>query len=187
MKEKAISSLDKSFIPELNKKIVVLDIESTGFSPTNDRIVEFGAVKLENGKPIDSMSVLINPEKQMHYKVIEVHNITNEMVADKPTERYYAPIIYKFLEDCDYIVGHNVNFDLNFIENTFQRNGLDMKFKYIDTLELAKKIYLNAPNYKLDTLAEYLGIKIKDAHRALADVETTVWLLRYMAYEVMKS
>lgn len=182
----AVQFFTKEVVKELNKTIVVLDTETTGFSQYNDRIIEFGAIKLINGREVDSMSVLMNPQIPIPSSSSCVHGIVDSMVADKPTEQYYAPKIAEFISGADLIVGHNVAFDIRFLEQMFMRNGLVFNYKYLDTLKFSKKIFNRAPNHKLTTLAEYLGIEIKDAHRALADVETTVWLLRHLAYQVMK-
>ena len=132
------------------------------------------------------MSVLINPRMHIPSSSSSVHGIIDTMVANEPTEEYYAPKIADFLSDASLIVGHNVSFDVRFLEQMFIRNNLVFNYKYLDTLKFAKTIFNRAPNHKLTTLAEYLNIEVKDAHRALADVETTVWLLRHLAYQVMK-
>ena len=186
MQSKGVQSLTKDVIKELNNTIVVLDTETTGFSQYNDRIVEFGAIKLVGGKPVDSMSILINPRMSIPQKATEVHGITNEMVFDKPSEEYYVPKIIEFISGASYLVGHNVSFDIRFLEETFKRCGYSLTCEYIDTLKFAKTIFSKAPNHQLGTLANYLGIEVKDSHRALADVETTVMLLRHLAYQVMK-
>lgn len=183
----SLGILTPKLVKELNGCIVVLDTETTGFSQYRDRIVEFGAIKLKNGKEIDRISFLINPGFRMNPKVIEVHGITDEMVADKPMESFYIPKLVEFFSDCDVIVGHNVKFDLRFIEETFKRNGYKFDCNYLDTLDSAQVLVHNTINHKLGTLADYYGIKTPNAHRALADVETTVMLLRYLCYEVMKN
>lgn len=184
---KSVEYLTKDIVKELNETIVVLDTETTGFSPYNDRIVEFGAIKLINGKKVDSMSILINPRMHIPKRVVEVHGIDDSMVENEPSEEYFLPKIAEFINGSSYLVGHNVSFDIRFIEQMFIRNGYSFDCEYIDTLKFAKKIFPKSPNYKLTTLAEYLSIEVKDAHRALADVETTVWLLRHLAYQVMKN
>lgn len=183
----AIQFLTKDIVKELNKTIVVLDTETTGFSQYNDRIIEFGAIKLVGGREVDSMSVLMNPCMCIPSRSTEIHGICDSMVCDKPTESFYAPKISEFIDGADLIVGHNVSFDIRFLEQMFIRNGLNFNCRYLDTLKFAKKIFPKAPNHKLTTLAEYLNIQVKDAHRALADVETTVWVLRHLAYQVMKN
>lgn len=182
----SVPYLTKNVVKELNKTIVVLDTETTGFSPYKDRIIEFGAIKLVDGREVDRVSFLINPCMDIPAQSTRVHGITNEMVKDKPDESFYISKIIELFKDASYIVGHNVSFDIRFLEQMFIRNGYCLNCEYIDTLKFARKFYPKAPNHKLTGLAEYLKIDVKDAHRALADVETTVWLLRHLAYHVMK-
>lgn len=182
----SVKYLTKEVVKELNDCIVVLDTETTGFSKYKDRVVEFGAMKLKKGKVIDELSFLINPEMTIPQKVIDVHGITNEMVLNEPNEKFYVPKIIEFLKDCVYIVGHNVSFDVGFLEEMFKRSGYCLDCEYIDTLKFARKMYPKLTSHKLIDLAEYLNIHIKTSHRALADVETTVELLRHLTYEVMK-
>ncbi len=183
----SVPYLTKAVVHELNKTIVVLDTETTGFSPYNDRIIEFGAIKLVGGKEVERMGILINPCMRIPSQSTKVHGITDDMVKDKPTEDYYISKIIELFKDASYIVGHNVSFDIRFLEQMFLRNGYTFNCEYIDTLKFARKFYPKAPNHKLTGLAEYLNIEVKDAHRALADVETTVWVLRHLAYHVMKN
>lgn len=181
-----VSMINKDVIRELNDIIVVLDVETTGFSKYKDRIVELGAIKLEKGRKIGELNLLINPCMIIPDKVISVHGITNEMVSDKPNERFYLPEILKFLNGVSYIVAHNVNFDIGFIEEMFKRNGYSFDCDYIDTLEASKSLIHGTSSYKLVDLASFLHIDVKTSHRALADVETTVMLLRHLAYRVMQ-
>ena len=180
-----ISDITKSVLEDLNKTIVVLDVETTGFHRQRDRIIEFGAIKLSGGNIVDKMSILINPGFPIPYTASRVNNIFDDMVADREQESFYLSDIYNFLKDALIIVGHNISFDLDFIEEMFRRNGYEFKCSCLDTLDFARVLY-NSPNYKLGTLAEYLGIEVTDAHRALADVETTVMLLRFICYDYVK-
>lgn len=181
-----VSMINKGVIKELNDTIVVLDVETTGFSKYKDRIVELGAIKLQNGRKIDELNILINPCMVIPDKVISVHGITNEMVKNKPDETFYVPDILKFLNGVSYIVAHNANFDIGFIEEMFKRNGYLFDCDYIDTLEASKSLIYGSDSYKLVDLAKFLNINVDVSHRALADVETTVMLLRHLAYRVMK-
>ena len=181
MNSKRVTYLTKEVLNNLNKTIVVIDVETTGFSQYNDRIIEFGAVKLVDGKEVDSMSILINPRMHIHSRASEVNHIYDYMVENEPDESYYAPKIFNFFKGAIYVVGHNVSFDLRFLEEMFKRNGLTFYCEYIDTLEYAKVAFM-APNYKLSTLAEYLNIDTGEEHRALSDVQTTIMLLRHITY-----
>ena len=99
---------------ELSQTFVVFDIETTGFSNTNDKITEIGAVKIENFKVVDKFSELINPQKDISYKIQELTGITNDMVKDKPTIDEVLPKFIEFIGD-SVLVAHNAEFDMSFI------------------------------------------------------------------------
>ncbi|MDO7203097.1 exonuclease domain-containing protein [Paraclostridium bifermentans] len=99
---------------ELSQSFVVFDIETTGFSNTNDKITEIGAVKIENFKVVDRFSELVNPETDISYKIQELTGITNDLVADKPTIDAILPKFLEFVGD-DVLVAHNADFDMGFI------------------------------------------------------------------------
>ena len=172
-----VRMLTDTVLDRLDGPVVVLDTETTGFNAYKDRIIEFAAVKLLRGREVEHMSELINPMMPIPQSASAVNHITNEMVAGKETEAYFAPKIFNFLKNVNYIVGHNVGFDIRFIEAMFRRNGLFLDGEYIDTLDQARLLYPDAPNHKLGTLAEFLRLRVEDAHRALSDVHTTVELL----------
>lgn len=183
---KSLGTLTPNLVNELNGCIVVLDTETTGYSQYNDRIIEFGGIKLQNGKKIDSLSFLINPGFKMNPRVIDIHGITDDMVKNEPKEDYFVPKLVEFFKGVDIIVGHNVSFDIRFLSETFRRCGYNFECNYVDTLSCAKILVKETENYKLGTLAKYFNIATPNAHRALADVETTIMLLRYLCYETMK-
>ena len=137
---KKVEHLTKDVINRMNNTIVVFDTETTGFSRYNDRIVEFGALKLKNGIVIDQLEFLINPTFEMRQEVIDVHGITNEMLVNQPDERYYAPKIADFFKDAVYLVAHNASFDIGFIEEMFRRCGYELNCEYIDTLFFARRM-----------------------------------------------
>lgn len=182
-----VKEITQEVVDNLNKTIVVLDTETTGFSKYYDRVIEFGAIKLTGGKVVDTFTSLINPEIPIPYKSTQVHGITDSMVENAPTEKEISSQIVDFLSGSCYIVGHNVNFDIGFLEEMFKRNGYYLNCMYIDTLKFARQYFKNVHSHKLVDLAEYLNIEVVTAHRALADVETTIMLLRHIAYQAVKN
>ncbi|MBQ9688045.1 3'-5' exonuclease, partial [bacterium] len=104
------------------KKIIeiVLDIETTGLDYTKEKMIEFAAVRLENGKIKDKYQTLINPQQHIRRSSFEVHHISEEMVQDAPTEEEVMPKILEFVGDYP-IVGHNVIFDYSFINEASLR------------------------------------------------------------------
>ena len=157
----------------------VLDIETTGLSKMTDKITEFGIIKIKNGEKIDEMECLVNPEKEIPQRVVEVTNITNDMVKDAETIDKVLPRVLDFIKDT-VIVAHNGVFDVGFMKHNAEVLGLDFNPTYIDTLPLAKGLLPNLKKYKLGIIAESLDIKVEVAHRALADVETLVKVFNVM-------
>ncbi len=160
----------------------VLDLETTGFSATNDRITEIGIMKVKNKQVIDEFSCFVNPERHIPERVSEVTNITDDMVKDAETIEKIFPKVLEFLGDSKdtVVVAHNANFDVGFLKQNAKRLGYDFDYTYLDTLSLAKDLFPNYKKYKLGKIAENLGIKVEVAHRALDDVDTTVKVFNVM-------
>lgn len=173
-----ISTIDKWVMKTLNDGIIVLDIESTGFSRDKDRIVEFAAIKLKGGRVIDKITFLVQSDKPIPWQATKVHGITNDMIKQGLTEKKAVENIINFIQGDFIIVGHNVKFDIDFIENTLRRQGYNFSCTYLDTLQLSRKYIRGRDSYSLGNLAEYYGFKAENMHRALVDVETTYKLLQ---------
>lgn len=157
----------------------VLDLETTGFSPKTEKITEIGIMKLKDGKVIDQFSCFVNPEKPIPLRVVEVTNITDDMVKDAETIDKVFPKILEFIED-SVLVAHNASFDIRFLKHNAKVLGYDFDFTYIDTLTLAHELFPDYKTYKLGKIAKNLGIKVEVAHRALDDVDTTVKVFNIM-------
>ena len=157
----------------------VLDLETTGFSPVTEKITEIGIMKVQNGEVVDKFSCFVNPEKPIPQRVVEVTNITDDMVKDAETIDKIFPKMLEFLSD-SVIVAHNAGFDVGFLKHNAKLLGYQFDYTYIDTLTLAKDIFPNFKKYKLGKIAEELGIKVEVAHRALDDVDTTVKVFNVM-------
>lgn len=158
----------------------VVDTETTGYTPTYAKMVEIAAVKIYPDFTIDyenTFSELINPEISIPYNAYKVHNISNDMVKDKPLIQDIMPSFLSFAKD-SVIVGHNVNFDMRFIKHEAQNCNLPLTFNHVlDTLSLSKKAVPNLEAYKLDNLIDYFNINLNidnsDRHRALFDAVNT--------------
>ena len=157
----------------------VLDLETTGFSFRTEKITEVGIMKVQNGEVIDEFSCFVNPEKPIPPRVVEVTNITDDMVKDAETIDKVMPKILDFIGD-SVLVAHNADFDIGFLKYNANILGLSLENTYLDTLRLAKDLFPNFKKYKLGKIAENLGIKVEVAHRALDDVDTTVKVLNVM-------
>jgi len=154
-----------------SKKVVeiVLDIETTGLDYTRERIIEFAAVRLENGKIKDTYETLINPQQHIRKSSMAIHGITQEMVEDAPTEEEVLPKIMKFIGDAP-IVAHNAIFDYSFInEANLRVFGHEISNPRIDTQQLFKEICPDIDAPSLDALTERFNVKLTNHHRAMGD------------------
>lgn len=155
---------------------VVIDIETTGFNKWNE-IIELGALRIRNGNIVDTFQQLVKPEDYIPDYVVELTGITNEMVCEAPTIDLVAASFRDFVGD-DIIVGHNTNFDLRFF-NQCAGNFVDiLDGEYVDTMRLARKAIPGYEHYRLCDIAKALFIAQSNAHRALADCETTHFCLQ---------
>ena len=163
----------------LDTEYCVLDIETTGLSYRTEKITEIGAIKIKNGKIIDTFECFVNPEKPIPYEVINVTHITDDMVRDAETIEQVLPKFLKFVGD-DVLVAHNANFDIGFIRHFAELQGYRLNNTYIDTLSLARDMFPDYKKYKLGAIADNLGIRVDIAHRALDDVKTLVKVFEVM-------
>lgn len=168
---------------------VVADLETTGFDPYKDRILEISALKVVDGTVIDTFSQLVNPEAEIPAHISKLTGITNEMVSGSSAIEVVMPDFLNFVGD-KLIVGHNVSFDVNFItEKSYDSIGKWFYNDYVDTLRIARTCELPVGSHRLSALSEYFGIEQKEAHRALADCYTTLELyrrLKVLYYDVNK-
>ena len=164
---------------DLDTTYCVLDLETTGFSFRTEKITEIGIMKIKNGEVLDEFSCFVNPEKPIPQRVIEVTNITDDMVKDAETIDKVFPKMMDFIGD-SVLVAHNADFDIGFLKYNATQLGYTLNNTYLDTLRLAKELFPDYKKYKLGIIAENLGIKVEVAHRALDDVDTTVKVFNVM-------
>jgi len=153
------------------KKIIeiVLDTETTGLDYTKEKMVEFAAVRLENGKIKDQFQTLINPQQHIRKSSIAIHGITQEMVEDAPTEEEAMPKILEFMGDYP-MVAHNAIFDYSFINEAAKRvTGQNISNERIDTQQMFKEIYPDLEAHGLNALTDKFKVELKDHHRAMGD------------------
>lgn len=152
---------------------VLVDIETTGLSPKENDIIEIGAIKVKQNKIIDKYESLIRIDYKLNPFITRLTGITDNMLKEGKEINEALQEFLQFTED-NIIMGHNVNFDINFIYDKCERY-LDtyLKNDFIDTMRIAKKVLQDVPNYKLGTLAKKFDINYENAHRGLTDVEIT--------------
>ena len=167
-----------------NATYCVLDLETTGLSFRTDKITEIGIMKVKSGEVIDEFSCFVNPERPIPPRVVEVTNITDDMVKDAETIEQVFPKMLDFIGD-SIIVAHNADFDVTFLKYNAKELGYSLENTSMDTLRLSKFLFPEFKKYKLGLIAEKLGIKVEVAHRALDDVDTTVKVLKVM-FDMLK-
>ena len=159
------------------RSVVVFDLETTGFSPEKNRIIEFGAVKIVKGRIVDRFSHFVNPELPIPYKITQLTGITDSMVIDARTIDQVLPEFLQFCEGC-FLVGHNVAFDIGFVRANAKRLGLPCHFTTADTLGMARAVLPGHAKYTLDAVAKILNVSLENHHRAVDDAECTagIWM-----------
>ena len=153
------------------KKVIeiVLDTETTGLDYTREKMVEFAAVRLENGKIKDEFQTLINPQQHIRKSSIAIHGITPEMVEDAPTEEEAMPKIMEFIGDYP-IVAHNAIFDYSFLNEASKRVfGKEIQNERIDTQQMFKEIYPDLEAHGLNALTDKFKVELTNHHRAMGD------------------
>ena len=156
----------------LDSTFVVFDIETTGFSAVNDRIIEIGAVKVENGMITEKFSEFVNPERPIPFEIEKLTSINDRMVEDAPN---ISVILPQFMDFCggSVLVAHNADFDTGFIRHNCEVLGLPYDYTYVDTLGIARSFLEGLKNYKLDTVVEAMGCTLANHHRAVDDAGAT--------------
>lgn len=157
---------------DLDADYVVFDLETTGFSPETNRIIEIGAVKVQNGKIVDKFSTFVNPQVPIPFRIEQLTSINDSMVIDAPVIADILPEFMKFCEGC-VMVAHNADFDMSFIKKNCQRLDIPCKPTIVDTVALARVLLPNLNRFKLDTVAKALGISLENHHRAVDDAGCT--------------
>ena len=153
----------------------VIDVETTGGSPSSDRVVEIAVIVFDGDKIIDSYETLLNPGRAIDPYVTKLTGITQEMVQSAPTFQQVHQRILELTNE-NIFVAHNVKFDFGMLRQEFRRLGIDFNRRQIDTVNLARKALPGFESYSLGNICDSLGIDITNRHRAYGDAEATVRL-----------
>ncbi len=156
----------------INDTFVVFDLETTGLSSKNDKIIEIGAIKIKEGSVIDSFSTFVNPGIRISDKIIELTSINNETVIEARSIDKVLPEFMEFIGD-DILVAHNANFDVSFIKKNCRDMNLKCKNPVMDTVLLSKFLIPELKRYKLNTICKHLDISLENHHRAVDDAKAT--------------
>ncbi len=184
----------------LSETFIVLDFETTGMYPDQgDRAIEIGAVLLRDNRITDRFQSLVNPGFMISREIETITGISNTMLADAPSADEVMEKFVKFI-DTHPLVAHNATFDQKFLETELTHFGKKRPLNFACTLQVAKRLYPDVINYKLETLVRYKGIPADEQfHRALADAEmaAALWIkmtedltnqfgFEYISFDLMK-
>ena len=155
------------------KDYIIFDLETTGLDPDFNEIIEIGAIKYRNMEPIEQFHSFIKPDNVIDDFITELTGITNDMVKNAPKINYVLPLFINFISD-DILIGHNVNFDINFVYDEMLRYEFGyLNNNFVDTLRMSRKLLPDLRHHRLNDLAEYFDIDTNGHHRAMKDVEIT--------------
>ncbi|MBR6524304.1 MAG: PolC-type DNA polymerase III [Clostridia bacterium] len=161
----------------LDSSFVVFDLETTGFSPVDDSIIEIGAVKIVNGEITERYSTFVNPHRHIPDNITEITSITDQMVSDAPDISVAAKEFEDFSKG-SVLVAHNANFDVGFMRVVYENLGMEFDYCYLDTLELCRALFTDQKRHGLAAMVKYLNITLDNHHRAVDDAEATAEILK---------
>jgi len=148
---------------------VVFDIETTGLSVTDNKIIELAGIKMKDGQEIDRFETFVNPHEPIPYNIQQLTNITDDMVKDAPELEPKLKEFLAFVGDA-VLVAHNARFDVGFIQHSCKQLGLPpVENPALDTLELARYLHPSMKNHRLNTLASLYKVSLENHHRAIDD------------------
>lgn len=150
----------------------VIDLEMTGLHPKSDKVIEIGAIKVKNGKIVDTYAMMVNPMMVIPQRITELTGITNEDVSRGEDMDVAMVGLLRFI-DGEELVGQNITFDYSFIKQWAINKRIPLEVKAYDTLKLARQLLPVEQPKNLEALCEYFGINRENAHRALDDAEET--------------
>ena len=157
---------------DLQGTFIVFDLETTGFSPIKDKIIEIGAVKVEKGKITEKFSTFVNPQIPIPFKITQLTSITDAMVMDAPPIEEVLPRFLEFVGD-GVLVAHNASFDVSFIEQNCRYQDVQPDFTSVDTVAMARVLLPTLSRFKLNIVAKALNISLENHHRAVDDAGAT--------------
>ena len=168
LKEVAINEKGQT----LDDVFVVFDLETTGFSPIADKIIEIGAVKVQNGKITEKFSTFVNPKIPIPFRITQLTSITDQMVMDAPDIETILPQFLEFVGDA-VLVAHNASFDVGFIEQNMRYQDMTPDLTSVDTVAMARILMPTLSKFKLNIVAKALNISLENHHRAVDDAGAT--------------
>ncbi|PID31717.1 hypothetical protein CR970_04365 [Candidatus Saccharibacteria bacterium] len=153
-----------------HRPLVFLDVETTGMSPDTARVLELGALRVENGRVVSTINQLIHPDCVVPPEITHITGITNDQIADMPDFSRVAPQLDQMLEGA-VLVAHNVGFDYGFLNMEYQRLGRQFDHDHLCTVKLSRALYPYESSHRLDAVIRRGGYRVQDRHRAYDDAE----------------
>lgn len=174
-------SFDDLGTPLIDVTFCVLDLETTGGSPTDDAICEIGAIKVRGGECLGTFHTFVDPGRDIPAQITVLTGLTTAMVRPAPAIEHVLASLLEFIGDAVF-VGHNVRFDKGFLDAALVRTDRErLPNPVVDTCALARRLVRDeVPNCKLGTLAERLRLDHRPTHRALDDALATADLLHVL-------
>lgn len=160
---------------------IFLDIETTGFDPYQDQIIEIAAIKWADFKILDRFENLVRPHEKIPQEIILLTGISDKLVSDAPKFSDIKAALLNFISDLP-IIGHNISFDLSFIKS----HHAELPNLKIDTMALARILLLKEKSYALEVLMKKYGLPLRDSHRAMADTETAVSFFEFLLKKIQE-
>jgi DNA polymerase-3 subunit epsilon len=173
--------MKKAITKESGGRFVAVDVETSGFAPRRGgRVIEIGAVAIENGEVADEFESLVNPRCMIHWGAFRVHGISMEMLEGEPGPEEVMPGLKEFIGDST-VLAHNAPFDMGFLRSEFARLGLELRNKQVCTCIMSRKLLPELPSHSLESVARHLlseGRPLRQSHRALDDARlcAMIWM-----------
>ncbi|MCL2018365.1 MAG: PolC-type DNA polymerase III [Oscillospiraceae bacterium] len=162
----------------INDEFIVFDIETTGLSPTAERITEIGAVKLLGLEAVAEFQTFINPEKPIPDHITQMTGISDDTVKDAPLESEAIRDFIKFCGDSTVLIAHNASFDMSFLREACKRNGIENNFPSVDTVKLCRAAVPGNKSHTLDAMVKHYKLGEFNHHRALDDAKVLAKIFR---------